>query len=865
MNFQLTLSKETISLFIVLHFFGQSLFAQTFTKERLSRLFEGESVAFSDVDNDGDEDVFISGSKGSKLYTNDGTGKFSETMETAIEGVSLSSVGFSDVDGDGDEDVLITGWGSQIPIAKLYINDGTGAFIENTGTPFEGVYEGALAFSDIDNDGDEDVLITGIDSSFSPISKLYINDGMGTFSEVTGTPFEGVLFSSIGFSDVDGDGDEDLLITGWGSQVPIAKLYTNDGMGTFTEIAGTPFEGIYFGSLAFSDVDGDGDQDVLIAGLDSSISPISKLYTNDGTGTFYKVFGTPFQGGSASSVGFSDVDGDGDQDVFITGEDSSFISFSHLYTNDGAGNFSEALGPPLEGVWGGSLDFSDVDKDGDIDILIAGDFYGNSWSPSYLSAILYTNDGAGNFKSPFELEGVWNGSLACSDVDGDGDEDVLIAGQSNTLVPIVKLYTNNGTGKFSEELNTPFEALYNSSLAFSDIDNDGDEDVLITGGDSSQSLIAKLYINDGMGSFSEIIGTPFVGVYNGSLAFSDVDGDGDEDFLLIGEDSSYTPIVKLYFNDGMGSFIEAIGTPFRGVSSSSLAFSDVDNDGDGDVLIIGEDSSHVIIAVLYINDGTGSFSEITSTPFEGVNNGSMAFSDVDGDGDEDVLITGIDSSYIPISKLYTNDGMGTFSEATGTPFLGVGYGSLAFSDVDNDGDEDVFITGKDSSNVRIAKLYTNDGVGNFTEATPTPFEGVGYGSLDFADLDGDGDEDILITGAITDPGRFVFFVETVVNMYVNESLRTSISEPLTPYHFDFSIFPNPAIGNYLNIRSLPKTIGVATVKVFDLNGRLMIQQRKVPSLSNKTLMIDISDLSKGTYIIRIDDGLRMGVGKFVVL
>jgi predicted nucleotidyltransferase len=89
---------------------------------------------------------------------------------------------------------------------------------------------------------------------------------MGSFSEVTGTPFEGVAISSIAFADVDGDNDQDVLITGLNNSFRISKLYTNDGMGNFSEMTGTPFEGVADGSIAFADVDGDNDQDVLITG-----------------------------------------------------------------------------------------------------------------------------------------------------------------------------------------------------------------------------------------------------------------------------------------------------------------------------------------------------------------------------------------------------------------------------------------------------------------------------------------------------------------------------------------------------------------------------------------------------------------------
>ncbi|MCD4732591.1 MAG: VCBS repeat-containing protein, partial [Bacteroidales bacterium] len=78
---------------------------------------------------------------------------------------------------------------------------------------------------------------------------------------------------------------------------------------------------------------------------------------------------------------------------------------------------------------------------------------------------------------------------------------------------------------------------------------------------------------------------------------------------------------------------------FDWVDASSIAFADIDNDNDQDVLITGS-SNAGIIAKLYTNDGNGNFVEVTETPFVGVSNGSIAFADIDNDNDQDVLITG---------------------------------------------------------------------------------------------------------------------------------------------------------------------------------------------------------------------------------
>jgi DNA/RNA endonuclease YhcR with UshA esterase domain/uncharacterized membrane protein YjjP (DUF1212 family) len=386
--------------------------------------------------------------------------------------------------------------------------------------------------------------------------------------------------------------------------------------------------------------------------------------------------------------------------------------------------------------------------------------------------------------TPFE--GVEVGSIAFSDIDGDGDQDVFITGSNSSLSPIAKLYANDGTGIFSEFITseTSFVEAELSSIAFSDVDGDNHPDILIAGQVSSLASVTNLYINSGGTGAYDHVPTPFEGVSDCSIAFSDVDGDNDQDVLITGLNSSGTQIAKLYTNDGTGTFSEVTGTPFEEVDLSSIAFSDVDGDSDEDVLITGFNYPGDPIAKLYLNDGTGTFSEVAGTPFEGVAIGSIAFSDVDGDNDPDVLITGANSATTPIAKLYINDGAGTFTEVTGTIFEGVFASSIAFSDVDGDNDQDVLITGQNSSSIPIAKLYTNDGMGNFSEVTETPFEGVASSSIAFADVDGDNDQDVLITGQNSSG-------TPIAKLYTNDGLVESIDSPKRTSNIPFRVFPNP--------------------------------------------------------------------------
>ena len=361
------------------------------------------------------------------------------------------------------------------------------------------------------------------------------------------------------------------------------------------------------------------------------------------------------------------------------------------------------------GVSSSSIDFSDIDSDGDQDLLITGTG-GSSWGNTVLyeniSGIFYPISG-----TPFDSVGVSNGYVVFGDVDNDGDEDLLLAGDSMGQNTITKLYINDGGDFYLRP--TPIFAAGNACIDLLDMDNDNYWDVLISGSTTFSNTRTELYLNDGNGYFTaEVPNTGLIDVNYPCIAVSDIDGDGYNDVLISGDDNSGSPfscLTKLYINDGLLNFTEVIGTPFPDVSvrSSSNAFSDIDNDGDPDLLITGNEciGGGSFVSVLYENNG-GIFTEIPGIPFVQVYGSSVAFSDVNGDGYADVLITGEDTTANDVSKLYINDGSGGFDELLQDPFFGLYDGDVAFADIDNDGDNDVLLTGGNYN----SKLYLNNGV-----------------------------------------------------------------------------------------------------------------------------------------------------------
>lgn len=378
-------------------------------------------------------------------------------------------------------------------------------FTEVSNVPFVGINRGGVAFADIDGDGDQDVLITGADFNNSGVTKLYKNDGSGNFTLVTSTPFEAVIESSATFGDIDGDGDEDVVIIGYNStsRGGVSKLYTNDGNGNFTEVTSASLTGVYSGTAVFGDIDGDRDLDLLITGSTASNARSTKLYINNGSGNFTASTSSTLQNLGFSSAAFGDIDGDGDSDLVLTGEVAyifpNSVSAAKVYKNNGSGIFTEATNPAISGSPNGSIALADIDNDGDLDLITTGNVFANSSTGP--KTIVYTNDGSGNFTLlSYPLSDVFYSSIAVADVDGDGNLDLLITGktglsQPSTTPSISVLYRGSGSATFTQISNLPFEGVGYSSAAFSDVNGDGRVDVLLTGQNNNNQLVSKLYLN----------------------------------------------------------------------------------------------------------------------------------------------------------------------------------------------------------------------------------------------------------------------------------------------------------------------------------------------------------------------------------
>jgi hypothetical protein len=387
---------------------------------------------------------------------------------------------------------------------------------------------------------------------------------------------------------------------------------------------------------------------------------------------------------------------------------------SFIFLNLRSQQFIEQTGIVMTGVDQGSVAWGDYNNDGYLDVLVTG------WSGSAAVSKIYKNNGNNTFTEQvaITLPGVFLSSAAWGDYDNDGDLDLLLTGTTNgvTAGAITKIYKN--TNGIFTEIPSGLPAVYFGSVSWCDYDKDGKLDILLTGMSGTAERICKIYRNLGGGNFSEVTGTPFVGVMYSSAVWGDYDNDGYPDLFISGQDASINRVAKIYHNNGDGTFTELTNLSLKGVYWSSAAWVDFNSDGLLDLIYSGEDITFNPFTVVYQNNGNNNFTEVTGLSLPGLRKCSIGWGDYNDDGKPDLILSGQSGSG-RISQVYQNCSLSTFC-STIESLTGVSDASISLADYDNDGDLDLLITGQDQASNLVTKIYRNNCVTiNNTPATPS--------------------------------------------------------------------------------------------------------------------------------------------------
>jgi hypothetical protein len=636
----------------------------------------------------------VHGQEGIAVALSAGGGGFCEGLVYALPGAP-TELKAADFDGDGAVDLVVRAWNSNVLWVLLGAGDGTFAAGQDVvlSQPVD-----AFALSDMDSDGNQD-LVFKVEAFPSPsVLEVWSGQGDGTF----------VLASSLNY----------------------------DGFG-------------YDADLAVSDLDGDGDSDVVFGGFDYGF--LSGYWVSLGTGAgtlLAPTFTVADMEGNESRLALGDLNEDGVPDLCAIGTE-------HIVVFLGAGDGS--FGAPTRHVIGNfpnTVQLGDLNGDGHLDITSRRDNH-------LLTVLLGEGDGTFEPASAYTLAATssvdYLRDAAVADLDGDGVDDYIATGYHQLLV-----LHGNASGSLAASGTVGFQDVVASTTAnyvsVADLDGDGHEDLLFRQGNGSPNhVFTRLGVGD-----SSFLQPMWSTIYGGSGPpviqdhyLGNLDSDQLPDLVYRNNDT-----LRVQWNLGGGTFgspeflvIDDGTYPNFGLEPLTVRFGDLNGDGLPD-LVGGEWRNGLIWAIL--GAGGGGFSapiySLDVDPENDKNPKNIALADLNGDGVLDLALVADKTGCCDASNLNVMLGVGdgTFSPAFSVdPSFLYLYGSMVARDVDGDGIPDLILDGESNSPGVGEGILVYLGVGNGSFEPPLVFargafpEPHSYNVFQVEDVDGDGALDIV--------------------------------------------------------------------------------------------------------------------------
>jgi hypothetical protein len=657
---------------------------------------------------------------------------------------------FADFNGDHINDVAVVRNG--LNTVSVLLNAGNGQFKAPRDFAV-GTNPESAAVADVNLDGINDIVVAnfgGVDADVDGSVSVLIGNGDGTFRPAR-TFAVGPNPQSVSLADFNLDGVPDLAVATYSSSNVAVLLGRGDGTfaapQAFNLGAGTQHPI----SIAVTDVNRDGVSDLAIAVFGDRLSGDTYWFGNisvligNGDGTFQaaRIFET---GWEPASIVAADFDNDGMVDLATANFLANPGSVSILLGN-GDGTFhahQDIVAAAVSQSYPMSLAAADLDADGAIDLVVV--LSGETVRANAEVAAVLRGNGDGTFRQPIDYandgEGTSPTAIAIADVTGDGVVDLAVGGTRLSIL------TGNGDGTF-RGIRTfgPGGAV----VAVADMNHDGRVDVVVA--DDRQAVGQEMrrvsvLLGNGDGTFQEAL-TAHVASRQQivSIAVGDFNGDGVVDVAAA---SGYQPgsvSILLGNRDGTLQLAQAFAI---GNGGSYLAAGDVNNDGAPDLLAASAADNTISV---FPGNGDGTFAAAQSFDSGGASPQSMALSDLDGDGNLDLVVGNrgvIDCSASTCSFVNSSiavmfgNGDGTF-RAGAAMESGTGPMSIVLGDFNGDGRADLAVL--EAAGAGAVAVLLGNGDGTFHGAYRSPAMVYFSNEASVADVNGDGVLDFIASTA----------------------------------------------------------------------------------------------------------------------